>query len=390
MPSCCPPSAPRPSEKVLEFFWEQLWPAHTLSGKRLPTIREIARHLEVSTSTVQTVFAQLAKEGHLTMTMGRGTFLSTPGPEETETIASATATPVAPVLTVAAWEEELAKPKMTWAKGVGAGILHETAKNAAGLTVKMFFVDRLGADPQSAVEEADRAQAAIVFPHLDSNAPLIAAFRKQKKPIVYINAPSPTATCNFVGPDFFHAAHAIGRVWKEAGRRHAVLLFHRELMENAQCAAMLAGVTAAFGPDSSAHGLELSYRTFPNGIPTGLDACLERLFAGPTPPDAIYTSVDNLAEATLQWLLRRKFRVPEEVSVICGTGVYPSDAFSLPCTTVQTPFEEIGREAVKMAATLMENGNRPLPGVWLKVGLHLRQTTTDQENRHLAQCFEAL
>jgi len=64
----------RPSERVLRFFREKLQPAHEMSGERLPTIKEVSKHLDVSISTVQTVFATLSDAGQLKMIPGRAPF----------------------------------------------------------------------------------------------------------------------------------------------------------------------------------------------------------------------------------------------------------------------------------------------------------------------------
>src|SRR3989304_1643914 len=47
-----------------------------LPGRRLPTVRQLAGSLRINRNTASRVFADLAREGHLSCERGRGTFVS--------------------------------------------------------------------------------------------------------------------------------------------------------------------------------------------------------------------------------------------------------------------------------------------------------------------------
>lgn len=47
-----------------------------LPGRRLPTVRQLAGSLRINRNTASRVFAELAREGHLSCERGRGTFVS--------------------------------------------------------------------------------------------------------------------------------------------------------------------------------------------------------------------------------------------------------------------------------------------------------------------------
>jgi DNA-binding transcriptional regulator YhcF (GntR family) len=47
-------------------------------GRRLPTVRQLAGSLRINRNTAARVFAELAREGHLSCERGRGTFVSPP------------------------------------------------------------------------------------------------------------------------------------------------------------------------------------------------------------------------------------------------------------------------------------------------------------------------
>ena len=65
-------------------------------GRRLPTVRQLAGSLRINRNTASRVFADLAREGHLSCERGRGTFVSPrraggrPADDEAETRSTAT------------------------------------------------------------------------------------------------------------------------------------------------------------------------------------------------------------------------------------------------------------------------------------------------------------
>ncbi|MDQ6768041.1 MAG: GntR family transcriptional regulator [Candidatus Eremiobacteraeota bacterium] len=49
-------------------------------GDQLPTVREVAIDLSINPNTVNRAYAELERDGVLTSTRGRGTFISEPAP----------------------------------------------------------------------------------------------------------------------------------------------------------------------------------------------------------------------------------------------------------------------------------------------------------------------
>jgi GntR family transcriptional regulator len=62
-------------------------------GERLPTMREVAVALRIDLNTVQRAYAELEREGILTLVRGRGTFVAEtpPGPRDRQAEAEALA-----------------------------------------------------------------------------------------------------------------------------------------------------------------------------------------------------------------------------------------------------------------------------------------------------------
>jgi GntR family transcriptional regulator len=54
-------------------------------GQRLPTMREVAVALRIDLNTVQRAYAELEREGIVTMVRGRGSFVAQPPPPKSRT-----------------------------------------------------------------------------------------------------------------------------------------------------------------------------------------------------------------------------------------------------------------------------------------------------------------
>lgn len=370
----------RPSERVLRFLEDEVFSHHDRqSGNlRLPTIKEVSAHLDVSVSTVQAVFAQLAKQNRVLTIPGKGTFLKEDNSREN---------PVRPhrqTITVIIHEGELTGPESTWGKEICAGILREASSDHADkLRIQTFFSNIHGENDEAVKSEIEHSSAAIVFPS-EFSARVARDFRKSGKPVVHITPQTFTATANFTGPDFFHTACNVARVWKQLEKKHIVLLFHHILSDGSTCPLSLTGIQTGIQDEQGNTDIRLSYKS--------LDACdrsatpryLESLFKKKPFPDAIYTTEDSLAYQAIDWLLAHGIQIPRDVSIIGGTGLHPSHNAPLSCTVIQQPFEEIGRTAVRMTVSAIEN-NLPQPGRFIPATVRIGRTTSDQENLLLAR-----
>ena len=102
-----------------------------------------------------------------------------------------------------------------------------------------------------------------------------------------------------------------------------------------------------------------------------VDAALETLFAAARPPTAILAMSDRIALFAVQWLARRGYAVPDDVSVIGFDGV-PEAATAVPgLTTMAQPLAEIARRAV---AAILEDA-APAQQEALDVTLIVRGST---------------
>jgi GntR family transcriptional regulator, arabinose operon transcriptional repressor len=105
-------------------------------------------------------------------------------------------------------------------------------------------------------------------------------------------------------------------------------------------------------------------------------AVLQKLFAQPDPPTAIFTGFDNLAEMIYLLLPRLGLRVPDDVSLIGEGGTWRDGAITRRLTSVVIDQVETGRKAVSLLHE-MRCGDRPIDDneeIVLKVSLSNGET----------------
>ncbi len=363
----------RPSEKVQRFFEQQRLEARGKSGVRLPTIKEIARHLDVGVSTVQAVFARLSTEGKVITIPGKGTFLS-----EGASLAAFASQAV----TIIIREHQLAGKESTWGKEICSSMLCEATNLPEGeMTIRPFFPEAKGDLARLLVAEAQRTAGVIIFPDPLGQA-LMMPFERAGKPVIHITPSYPRATGNFVAPDFYGVCEKIGSTWRRLRRKHVAVLLHMPLATSATCTLSLAGLQAGLQDEEGNTPARISYLSLDNDAPD-VKGAMEQLFARKPYPDAIYSPGDTLAADAVEWMLKRGIDVPGEVSVIGGTGLHPAHDATLPCTVIQQPFEAMGQEAIQMLVERIRSGNAPLPGRYIEVTIRAGRTTTEEENRLL-------
>jgi len=101
----------------------------------------------------------------------------------------------------------------------------------------------------------------------------------------------------------------------------------------------------------------------------------EELMNLPEPPDAIFCANDRRAIHILEYCNKKNIKVPEEIA-ICGFDNIPETELTIPpLTTIDTKFKEIGKEAVKLAIKLYQEGIEDIQDVVIEPELIERKTT---------------
>lgn len=351
---------------------EELLSGKLPPGGKLPPVRVVARHLGVSAAMIHTVYRQLQEEGKVVSSVGRGTFLALdhqPASQATHGMTLALSIPFS----------RTASPQSDWPNGFISAMLE-----VAGDSEQRFSIRPLPASNGEALSvgnnllaEMDEVDGLVLFPSLRGQEldHVVEAYEAAKKPVISINPPSPIATENFVSADYYTFGWRLGRVWLQTGRRRVLFLSIGPLECSASANLRLNGFFTAMSGGPGA--LRVEY----------VDAALKKegydkvkaLLASGYVPDAVFAFGDLLALGALEALREHGLNIPEEVSVVGGTGISLAAEFDL--STSQNPYFDISKAVLKMVATRIRSGGEPVPGRYLPLGFDALGTTREVEHR---------
>ncbi|ACK42011.1 MULTISPECIES: LacI family DNA-binding transcriptional regulator [Dictyoglomus] len=104
------------------------------------------------------------------------------------------------------------------------------------------------------------------------------------------------------------------------------------------------------------------------------EKAINELFSLPDPPTAIFTFSDFMAIQVMKILIRRGYRIPEDVSVIGFDDTLAN--LTIPAlTTVSQPFYEMGAKAAEILIERLKNPNMPIQHIKLPTKLVIREST---------------
>lgn len=110
------------------------------------------------------------------------------------------------------------------------------------------------------------------------------------------------------------------------------------------------------------------------GEQAGYEATV-KLLSRARPPDAIYTMLDRMGLGVLLAAQTQGVSVPRDLQVACCTDSEACKLGHPPLTALSLNPEQIGREAVEMVATLIEDQEPPDPHVMVPFGIVKRRST---------------
>ncbi len=367
--------AKRPFEIVRDYIEAEFFGPSARTDGRLPTIQEFAKHLKVGHSTVRSVIKTLAEEGKVSAIPGKGTFLTHKAGEQ-----------LSPGLHGCIGVNIAAR-------SVGKGWLGQIFLAATGEALKadmMMTALDIGRQTNAGLPDVhnalDRVDGVIVCPGPVNHAPEIEeACTERGLPMVYINPPHFLHTSNFVSNDYFTSAYHLALAWRKTGRKKVALLFEGPLRysissEQTFMAFSLAYASCGEGSlrilDGECFDPDDEHLSPVEGI--GYRRIKRYLERHGCDLDAIYCFGDYLAQGAVQALLEAGRKVPQEVSVVGGTGLglqVPTG----PLVTLTQPFSQIGTEAARMLIWKIRNRPSSAPGVYFRPELVEGSTIRDEE-----------
>ncbi|WP_258097643.1 LacI family DNA-binding transcriptional regulator [Marinoscillum pacificum] len=96
--------------------------------------------------------------------------------------------------------------------------------------------------------------------------------------------------------------------------------------------------------------------------------------------DAIFAFTDSLAIGAMNYLLEKKYRIPEDVAIASFSGTELSQMVFPPLSTVEQPLVEMGETAVELLLEKIKNPTSKNRFVQLKPELIFRRSTIAQQS----------
>ncbi len=358
------------SDRVRLFIEAQLKNSNLQVGDRLPGSRALADHLNVSITTVQAVLRDLAAKGIIRTTVGSGSYLNAPLAEP----------PAAKTLRIGlSFGIASSGP---WSTAISGAIIRKASGLASPVSIHPVQIPH---GPPAEVLEALKQQegkvdAMILHPVLDG-VEVAAREADLAYPVVHLNPGFTTASTNFVSSDFYSISQQLGAAWAATGRKRILFVHNSGERMNASAALRCFGLVAGLGNHI---GNEIDFRIVSGDLHSeeaGYE--LARTAVAQNPPDAIYLVGDALAIGFCHYLAEVGLKIPEEVSVVAGSGIAEHRPPYRDLTRTRQPAEAIGESLLEMARALAEGETAELPGRYLPCTFIGGQTTREEENRRL-------
>lgn len=369
---------PRPAERVRRYLLAEFAQREARDGNRLPSVRQVARHMGVSTATVQSVFQKLAEEGLIRSEVGSGSFWTGRDDKAGKVLHIGINLPV----------PQGALPS-DWTYQIYGGILHGVLQSQRPIVLRSLPMEALEREEVGAnfVEESRSLDGLILFPCRFSRR-LRRISEKEGRPVVDLNPPTETATTNFVAPDYYGASRMIATALRRAGRRRLAVLVSPGLDESVSVRLRCAGVAAGLGESL---GREVEMRIFSmadRDEETGRRAALKMMADGFS-PDCIYCAGDSLALGAVAALQAEGLRVPDDVSVLGGNGLGLQTSSSPALTGMRHSLDVLGTSLVTMLLKRLEDDACDLPGIYLPPIFNFGTSTLAAENQVLEELTAA-
>ncbi len=376
------PDAGSASERIHQYIMKEFGSLKSGENVRLPPIRTLAKHLNVSTATVFHVYKTLSQEGLISREVGRGTFWKPKAVQKSKHRSIRIALNYESVSARSPWAYEL----------------HLAIMEAAGRSkrrVSLVPLPSESEDPEILFamlrEEKDEVDAVIFFPRGElpptRMQELIGMYEEKGLPLVSILPPQINATSNFVSPDYFLAGQTLGRVFGRSGRRRLSYLMAKGfpslspntllIMAGLQSGMNMEGVT-----QFPVQVLWTEDSTESAGAAAG-EALLKSSHADL--PDVVVCDGDYHAIGLAKSLRKAGIRIPEDLSIVGGTGLdFPDSEWSA-LARLRQPFKEVGKEVVRLIIESLDSGNPRFPGRYLPIPIVGGSTVTMEENLLLSE-----
>jgi DNA-binding LacI/PurR family transcriptional regulator len=349
---------------IVAVLGERIEAGVYVPGARLPSERDLAAEFGVSRSIIRSAISKLVEQGVVEQSHYRRPFVSfsntrlklAPSPDRAPAIALQTIAAVLP-----------SDPIFPGGLSIVAGIHKILAETES--PYRLTFLDTYDKDrievlrrETNAIETAlrDGVSGLIWWSYITDDVVADVVRRYPDVPIVFIDRRPHNIDCDFVGLDDIDSSRmAVEHLIDQGHKRIAHLMDPGEYSTIEERARGYREALLGRGiPIDDNLIFHLDWSDDAERV-TNTDEAFRHLWSQPNPPTALFASNDYIAHRFIKVARANGVRVPEDLSVI-GHGnmerYTPMDAF---LTTVDQPFETIGRSAARLILKRLQSNSGP-------------------------------
>ncbi|HZZ43446.1 MAG TPA: substrate-binding domain-containing protein [Tepidisphaeraceae bacterium] len=345
------------SRKIAKDFHDKIktgqWPA----GKRVPTTRQLAAQYQVSVNTIQNAFRELEASDLVERRPRLGGFVKA---RPKVRIASAIAV-VGPYTTEGLAASEADEPH-SWGYRIIRGCDAELGE--ANIHVSMFSYPPGDPNPipkiLAKIDQAlDSLGGILLFPRPETAA-LRDELDRRNIPWVTVNRPREHAAQNFVSAEVVLPSRLVARCFAKLKVRRAVFLCNCLSIGNSTNDKYLGFMQGWL--ESGMPSRDVDFISCGNMTESVGYEHIKPYLDSQGVPDAIFAAGDLLALGALRALRERNVNVGTDTFLVGSTGLQLATYANPPLTVIQTPMEQMGREAARMLLEMHREGVRRMIG----------------------------
>lgn len=369
------------SDQLASVMEQRIHGGHWPVGSRIPATRDLAEQFGTSRKTVQDALGLLEKRKLVSRRARVGCVVHSAAARVQKTVAHKKAQ--IGIITIGGHTPYIPPPPADLSRDTGWSIMGgmqpgmgQSGKLMTIIPAHLFDQDRLGALLER-VDSIRQTLAGVVcfplgWPRMLQRM-LLKRLEEREIPYVSLNRLSDLSHHNFVGADFIGGARLVGRCLARMGLRRVLLLETQSITHSHSELDRIGGLYQGYALEEvSGEGIHV-LRCENHRMESGYERVRQYLKEH-SAPQAVVGMGDFLAEGAMKALSEHGLRVPEDVSVIGGTGLPQAREITPKLTTLSLPLAEMGRQAMQMLLEMERADVTRITGRTVQGELVIRQS----------------
>ena len=313
-------------------------------GDKLPTEEQIGKNFDVSRITVIYGLNQLQKEKLIYRVQGSGSFVSEePG---------ATSDKINIISLIVSFKGEGREIQLI------EGIENHLKQNGYLLTVSNSGED-IDEERKLIENIKNKVKGIILYPaSSNANTKIFDDLLKEQYPIVYIDRYPVSVPCSYVVSDNFDGGYKIGKFFTEKGHERIALIYHditEFTSERDRFNGFMKAMSEGMIPKEYINIISIKR----SETEDTLEKIIKELYIKKPAseiPTAIFTFNDHLANSIMDYIHKKKIRLPENF-VLAGFDDLENKPRHIPFITIRQMHYQMGEEAAKLALKKIRNNS---------------------------------